>query len=79
MTERINKWYVFFKYGIMSSKTVTYFVVIEVSYLVHWLVLHIESLRCHGEKIVKILSYFVQSPSKKLLTKARNQKTCRRL
>ena len=37
----------------MSHKTDTYFVVIQVSCLVHWFVLHIASLRCHGEKNVK--------------------------
>ena len=41
------------KLPIMSRKTGTYFVVIKVSCLVHWFVLHIESLRCHGDKNVK--------------------------
>ena len=41
------------KLPIVSRKTGTYFVVIKVSCLAHWFVLHIESLRCHGDKSVK--------------------------
>ena len=32
-TDEVSKWYVFFKYGIMSRKTDIYFVVIKVSCL----------------------------------------------
>ena len=52
-TDEVNKLYVFFKYAIMPRKTDTYFVVIKVSCLVHWFVLHVENLRCHGDKNVK--------------------------
>ena len=75
----------------MSRKTdPLYFVVIKVSCLVRCFVLHVGSLRRHGNKNVKnitggsvaiksfcgslIFSHFVLSPSKKFLTKTRNQK-----